>query len=139
MGPRATRGLMVLRGIVVLSTLTLAPAPEVSGPTSLAQSLEMEGRAALIPHALSTHGPGMVSSSLTVLQHMAVKSTTEHDYRVRLQDLLTWCRHRGMDWTTADQLDQILVGFSEEMFFKGLPLAEGTKTWQASAISKREP
>ena len=64
---------------------------------------------------------------LSFLETISIKKTTLKGYHTQLATLVNWCRLHGKDWTTHEQLDELLVEHFDEQFWRGLPVIFGSR------------
>lgn len=105
-------------------TLTAAG---LEGPTSSTyQKAEQDRR-----RHLASSRPYQVNMTrqlpLTYLEVTSVTAGTLKDYRQRLTELYSWAFNHGLQWTTPEELDGVLVQLFDVWFWEGLPVDRGTK------------
>ena len=69
----------------------------------------------------------ILGGSLSLLETKRLKEGPARDYMNRINAFMTWCRARRLDWDTPFALDLIVIILFDEMFFKGIAVAEGSK------------
>ena len=65
--------------------------------------------------------------SLSFLEATSVKDGTRRDYRERAAEFVMWCEIRRVCFDGPKSLDEALLLWCDEMFFKGLSPEEGSK------------
>jgi len=68
-----------------------------------------------------------VDPNLSYLEQTSVLTSTRRDYKDRAGRLVDWCREHRLDWRSPEELDQIVLLFFDECFWRGDPSAEGSK------------
>ena len=68
------------------------------------------------------------SPGLSFLECLQVKGPTKKRYTVLVQTLLRWCSQRAMTWNTDHELDNLLVNYFDELFFKGQSVEVASST-----------
>ena len=64
---------------------------------------------------------------MSYLEATSVQIGTVVDYQSRLQSFVDWCRRNHKNWVEECQLDEAVVTYFDEMFWKGLPGEDGSK------------
>ena len=67
----------------------------------------------------------------TFLEQMAVTAAVSADYRQRYRDFLQHCQVLKMDISTMERLDEALTDYLNYMFFEGMDISEGSKSFAA--------
>ena len=73
----------------------------------------------------------ILGGSLSLLEQKKVKVPVMADYTHRVAAFMTWCQRGNYDWDSHASLDALILVLCDEMFFKGLTSADGSKTLAA--------
>jgi hypothetical protein len=70
--------------------------------------------------------PHLHPSGISYLESRAIKRPTMIDYIRRIEEFVSFCRGRHLDWHDAGELDNLLVLRLDQLYFSGSSAFEGT-------------